>query len=448
MLLSRRALLGSAFAAIFAGPARADGFRVVTVRQTSLRLAPAPAAETIAYGFDGLVPGPLLRCKLGEALNIRIVNHTDESLSFACQGMRLDNAMDGVAGLTQPPILPGQSFDYRINPPSSGFFFYRSQVAPRGSDEVRIGLYGPIIVDEPRPPAVDRDLIVLIADWQMGARGLFQGTFAPSAGGDATQTLTSVNSNPLPMTEALAPGARIRLRLLNAASTRIMFIAFSGIKPMVLAIDSAPCADFAPLQNLLPIGPGARFDMMFDLPTVPSMQAELVLRGPGTDQPLLIFKSDGSKPLGGKAPISSLPPDPLLPVAINLKAARKLDLVIDGGAPNAAPSDPPDPFRLNGLPAEEFGQKPFFSVARGTPVTLGLVNRTAFVQQFHMHGHHLRVLHDLDDGWDPYWRDNVVVPVGRTKHVAFLADNPGKWAIECLPLYRQSSELVTWFEVR
>ncbi len=84
---------------------------------------------------------------------------------------------------------------------------------------------------------------------------------------------------------------------------------------------------------------------------------------------------------------------------------------------------------------------------RGTPVTLGLVNKTTFAQQIHVHGHHLRLLHDLDDGWEPYWRDTAIVPAQRTKHVAFVADNPGKWAIECLPLDLQSTELVTWFEV-
>ena len=47
----------------------------------------------------------------------------------------------------------------------------------------------------------------------------------------------------------------------------------------------------------------------------------------------------------------------------------------------------------------------------------------------HVHGHAMRLLHDLDDGWEPYWRNGVIVPAGKTKHVAFIADAPGKWAI-------------------
>jgi FtsP/CotA-like multicopper oxidase with cupredoxin domain len=80
-------------------------------------------------------------------------------------------------------------------------------------------------------------------------------------------------------------------------------------------------------------------------------------------------------------------------------------------------------------------------------VTLGFVNHTAFVQQMHVHGHAMRLLHDLDDGWEPYWRDAVLVPEGKTKHAAFVADNPGKWAIECLIAGRQATGMATWFQV-
>ena len=78
-------------------------------------------------------------------------------------------------------------------------------------------------------------------------------------------------------------------------------------------------------------------------------------------------------------------------------------------------------------------------------MTLALVNRSSVVQQIHVHGHAMRLLHDLDDGWEPYWRDSVLVAPGKTKHVAFIADNPGKWVIESLIPDRQG--LSTWFLV-
>ena len=81
-------------------------------------------------------------------------------------------------------------------------------------------------------------------------------------------------------------------------------------------------------------------------------------------------------------------------------------------------------------------------------MTLAFVNKSELVQQMHVHGHVFRVLHDLDDGWDPYWRDSILIGPGKTKHVAFIADNPGKWAVESLVLDRQVTGLAGWFEVR
>jgi FtsP/CotA-like multicopper oxidase with cupredoxin domain len=456
--MTRRVLLGSALAGFVSLPARAAGVRIVTARRARLRLLPEPAAETEISGFDGQVPGPLFRGKKGEEVTIQLVNRLDGPLTLACQGLQLDNAMDGVAGLTQAPILPGQSFDYRINTQEAGFYFYRSLVVPKAGDELRQGLYGAFIVDEAEPPATDRDIVLILADWQLDDRAqISPGSAAfsvpassapkPGTSGGTASMLTTVNSKPAPLTEILPPSTRVRLRLLNGVSTRIMFVAFDQLKPMVVAIDSAPCEAFEPLQNMLPIGPGARFDVMFDLPAEAGVDAVLLLRSAEEpDQPLLIFKTEGQR-RKDLPPIASLPPNPLLPAAINLKASRKLDLAIDGGPKIPAAADPPEPFRLGGLPAKDFSEKPLFSVVRGMPVTLGLVNKTAFAQQIHVHGFHLRLLHDLDDGWEPYWRDSVIVPAGRTKHVAFVADNPGKWAIECLPLGLQSAELVTWFEV-
>ena len=424
-----------------------------------MRLLPGPAAETAVCGFDGQVPGPLLRWRTGEDVKLRLANQLDGPLTFACQGLRLDNAMDGVAGLTQAAIMPGQSFDYRIVAREPGFYFYRSLVAPQACDQLRQGLYGALIVDEAEPPPTDRDIVVILADWQLDDRAQISsgsvGPSEPASGATKSDTsrsagvrrLTSVNSKLMPLIEVLAPRARVRLRLLNAVSARVMFVGFDGLRPTVLAIDSAPCEAFAPLQNMLPIGPGARFDVMVDLPAAAGREARLVLHATeGPDQPLLVFKTEG-EPRRDMPPIASLPPNPLLPLAINLKASRKLDLTIDGGPKMPAAADPPEPFRLDGAAADDFGRKPLFSVRRGTPVTLGFVNKTLFAAQIRVHGHHLRLLHDQDDGWEPYWRDSVIVPEQRTKHVAFVADNPGKWAIECLPLSPQATELVTWFEV-
>ena len=60
-----------------------------------------------------------------------------------------------------------------------------------------------------------------------------------------------------------------------------------------------------------------------------------------------------------------------------------------------------------------------------------LPNRTALRTCVHLHGHAVRLLDNLDDGWKPFWLDTVLVAPQQTARIAFVADNPGKWLIHC-----------------
>ncbi|MCL2385124.1 MAG: multicopper oxidase domain-containing protein, partial [Alphaproteobacteria bacterium] len=170
----------------------------------------------------------------------------------------------------------------------------------------------------------------------------------------------------------------------------------------------------------------------------------------GKDRALLQFNTQGEK-RGTLPPIGPLVPNPLLPKAIKLEAAHRADLLIEAVDPPQAPSgqgeNPPLAWKLNGAAISGFAASPLFSVKRGTPVVLTFINHSGVIQAMRVHGHVLRLLHDLDDGWDPYWRDAVLIAAGRTKHVAFIADNPGKWALEASIAGRQASGLASWFQV-
>jgi FtsP/CotA-like multicopper oxidase with cupredoxin domain len=127
----------------------------------------------------------------------------------------------------------------------------------------------------------------------------------------------------------------------------------------------------------------------------------------------------------------------LLPEQIALQRATRRDLTLER-APN-------DGWLVNGAPADIFAPTPLFSVKKGTPVALGFINKTGRPQLLHPHGHVMRHIHLYDDGWDPYWRDTIIVPEGRTMRVAFVADNPGRWAIAG-GMDRRDGPLL-WFEV-
>jgi FtsP/CotA-like multicopper oxidase with cupredoxin domain len=457
---TRRTLLGGAAATLLPIPARAqsaakpaesvtpEGMRILEARKSNQPILPNPAGETDIWGYDGRVPGPVLRAKVGEDVAVRLVNKLDQPTSLHWHGVRIDNVMEGVVGLTQKPVMPGASFDYRFKVPDSGLYLYRPYVAPFTSEQVARGLYGILIVDEPSPPQVDRDFALLIDDWRLDEQRMLIKDFGNPAdvgGAGRIGSLVTANTQVTPITEPFAPGSRIRLRLVNVANARFMFITFEGFKPLIMAIDGQPCDPFEPVRRTIPVGPGARFDLMFDLPDSESESAKIILRGMNeADRDLCVFKTQGTK-RPARQPIASLPLNPLLPAEIRLAEAKKVDIIVEGGSARVSPGAK-TLWTLNGQPGG-FDGKPLFSVKRGAPVSLGFINKTLITQNMRVHGHVVRLLHDLDDGWEPYWRNAVIVAEGRAKHVAFVADNPGKWTVNCDVVEHQISGLCGWFEV-
>ena len=455
MTMTRRDLVAAAL--LLPAGARAQtpepAFRVLEAREGALRLLSEPSAMTPVLGFDGQVAGPLLRVKHGEELRLRLVNRLTRPTAIHWHGVRNLNAMDGVAGLTQPPVAPGASFDYRFTPPDAGLYWYRASDWPDAAEQKGRGLYGVLIVDEVEPPPVDHEILLVLDDWRLDEKGAVAPDFLAAAdvtGEGRVGQFITVNSKSAPETATFAPGARVRLRFLNACNARLAGIVFENLDPMVVGIDGQPCDAFAPIRNTVPAGPGSRFDLLFDLPREAGKEARVMLRGGGLradaggepDRPMLTIRTDGEA-FPARPAIKGPALNPRLPAEVKLQNAKRLDLNIDAGASK----NPREAWTINGV-AGSPTVKPLFSIPRGQPVTLGFVNRTQVAQTMHAHGFHMRVLHLLDDGWEPYWRDAVIIPPGRTVRVAFVADNPGKWLIESTILEHAMSGAMAWFEVK
>ena len=434
-----------------AGPS--DGWRELTAAPTSLRLRPDAATAAAAWAFDGQVPGATLRVPHGEQVRVRLHNRTERPLSLHWQGVRNVNAMDGVGGLTQQPVAPGESFDYRFTPPDAGTFLVRPLVIGGSSEPAERGLSALLVVEERQPPKIDHEFALLVDDWRLGEDGAlapFGDPVEAAAAGRLGNWLT-VNGRGVPHEIKVAPGARVRLRLANGCNARSLRIRFDDIKAYVAAVDGQPTDTFEPLRATLPLAPGGRYDLLFDVPANAGARATvLALLGPGI--PLVVFVTEGEAARSAPSPMAALGENKQLPRQIRLQNALRRDVVIQGGANAGAGGQPVytgDPKRIwtiNGAPGSA-GGPPLFTVKRGAPVVLSLKNQTPVVQSLHVHGHAMRLLHVADDGWDPYWLDTVQVPENRTLLIAFVADNPGKWVLGSSVLERFDTGLWTWFEV-
>ena len=277
--LSRRCVLVGAAAAAtgFGLPPGAgaqpasDGFQQLRARLLRADRERKSIASTL--GYDGVVPGPTLRAKRGEELRVRLVNDLAAPTSVHWHGIRLPNAMDGVPPLTQPPVAPGTSFEYRFRPPDAGTFWYH---APGGPD-LDQGLHGALIVEEAEPVQVDRDLVLVL------------GTPGP---GDGSLPLVLVNGSAR-ADVAVKSGERLRLRLINATAARGLAVRLEGHTPWVMAIDGQPAEPLVARDGRLGLGPGGRVDLFVDTLRDPGSIAQIVAGN--RDEPIarLVYERGG-----------------------------------------------------------------------------------------------------------------------------------------------------------
>ncbi|MBV9288144.1 MAG: multicopper oxidase family protein [Hyphomicrobiales bacterium] len=451
MTPTRRAFLGAGLTAAAWTLARAraeaaapekDGFRLFEAAPSRLELAPPPADPAMTLSYAGETPGPLLRLKRGEEVRLRLVNRLSEPTTLSFPGLRGANGSAGLGGLTGPRIAPGGSADIRLVPPDSGFNVYLPHCGGSDAAQQGRGLFGPIVVEEAEKLDADEDFVVVLSDWSLDDKGQIRDDFSDPAlarGAGRKGGLVFANGGAAPLMLKARPGARVRLRLGNAATARLTNVAIDGAKALIVAVDGQPSEPFEPLRNQFPMGPGARFELMFELPRDAGPAVRFVLRSDGApDLPFVTIAAEG-EPVAERSLPPRLPANPALPTEIALEAARSFTFAVTGGG--AAP------FALNGVTFTDWAPKPAAAIARGAPTVFAFANKTGVVQAMRLGGHVGRLLHSMDDGWEPYWRDTILIQPGRTLHVAFVADNPGKWPIESAIPEHRAAGVGAWFQV-
>ena len=403
------------------GPGDGEGIRVIRARPGKASLRGAGAGATDIWGYDGGSPGPLLRVKRGTEVTVRLINDLPEPTSVHWHGVHTPNAMDGVPGLTQPPIAPAASFDYRFTPPDAGTFWYHP---PRDfAGQLGRGLAGALVVEEAAPVDVDRDVALALSDWRLAGDGAID----PGSGPQPPH----LTANGTPQLDiAVTAHERLRLRLLNATVARALVVRIERHQAMVMAIDGEPADPFAARGGRVALGPGNRVDLFIDATLAPGESAAIAVEAAGKETALarLVYAAAPPARPAPRPDPAPLPDNPL-PRTIDLARALKVDVPVRSDMSAAA---------ANG--------RPLFSLKRGRAVMLGLLNRADAAMAVHVHGHHFRLLDRLDDGWKPFWLDTLLIPAGQNDHVAFVADNPGKWQIDAQPLGPGGGS-PGWFEV-
>jgi hypothetical protein len=268
-------------------------------REMMWELAPGKVIKAMAY--NGQIPGPEIRLTEGERVRITLQNALSEPTTIHWHGVDVPNAMDGVPGITQQPVQPGEAFVYEFEARPAGTRWYHTHFqSPRQFD---LGLYAPLIIEpaQPDPFPFDREYTLVLDDWATGTaravastregtagrrsgmggmmRGLMggqmgrmmegmmgRGEMGGMMGGGQTvayDTMT-INGKAYPATEPVMvhKGERVRLRLINASADHTHVIRLAGHRLQVTHTDGNPLVEPVEVDGI-PIAPGERYDLQF-----------------------------------------------------------------------------------------------------------------------------------------------------------------------------------------
>ncbi|KAH8646335.1 laccase-1 [Xylariales sp. PMI_506] len=225
--------------------------------------------------FNGTVPGPLLTADWGDTLTVHVTNNLiDNGTTVHWHGIRQLNSseMDGVPGVTQCPIAPGDTFTYSFRLRQYGTTWYHSHFTLQYGD----GLFGPLTINGPASADYDEDLgTVFLQDWShIPAFTLWGG----SPGTPFTLDNTLINgTNTFTDTDgtvtgskfelAFEQGKKYRVRLINVALDGIFDFHIDGHNFTIIATDLVPVQPFE--VDHIQIHIGQRYDLIIEANATP-----------------------------------------------------------------------------------------------------------------------------------------------------------------------------------
>lgn len=401
-----------------------------------------PGTTTPVWAYNGSLPGPLIRARVGDRLIVHFTNNLPEATTIHWHGVRVPNNMDGAPGLTQNPVEPGETFTYDFVLEDAGTFWYHPHL--NSAAQVQRGLYGAIVVEDPSEPAIPGDeLVLVLSDMGLNDDGSFQeadrgGTFGVLFGREGDTIL--VNGKIAPTVKVRA-GVQQRWRIVDAAITRYFPIALRGHSWIRVGGDGGLMERPEELPRMV-MAPGERIDVVFTPEGEPGSEGELAW--------LPVDRGWGTAVGGRRVPYLKVrtvdePAVEPLPVPQQLRTIEPIDLTdavekiveltIMGGD---------DPVQMMGINGEAHTHQLESQV--GATEIWTIDNTSDFDHPFHLHGYFFQV---LDDSRIPEWKDTVNVPDHTKLRIAVrFDDRPGMWMLHCHILDHQEAGMMASLLIR
>lgn len=411
----------------------------VLLRADESTVSIANDVSTVVWAYNESVPGPTIRIARGDTLRATLQNDLSQPTTIHWHGVRVPNSMDGVPGLTQEPVMPGEFFVYEFTPPDAGTFWFHPHV--RSSEQVEHGLYGVLIVEDEHVTPYTQDIVWVVDDWSLGEDGQlypFYNTRHDLVHDGRWGNVITVNGQSNEIIRA-APGERIRLRLVNTSNGRVYAPEFASLRADIIAVDGMPLTKPMPAAGF-EIAPGNRIDVDITIPTEVSA-SQYVINDRYTRQVnrlgVVEVQGESIMPSVFPLPLAKHFPDwssvdPLTPVTEYIMKAGV-------GGPLGISWTLNDQVFSDSVPT---------SLARNTFSILRFTNESSRLHPMHLHGQFFTVI--ARNGLpvdEKFWRDTVLVHGNETVDVAMVPTELGTWALHCHILEHAEAGMMTTIEV-
>lgn len=219
----------------------------------------APGMTIKAWGYNGRTPGPTIEAVEGDRVRFLVTNGLSEGTAVHWHGILLPSGMDGVQGINQRSIPPGDTFKYEFTLRQHGTHMYHSH----GDEMVQMGLgvMGFFIIHpRERSPKIDRDYAIFLNEWAVPV-----GASRPDPMVMNDFNLFTFNSRVYPGTAPLVarPGERVRIRVGHVGQD-FHAIHLHGHQFPIVATDGGDVQPSAQMnETTISIGPGMTRDIEF-----------------------------------------------------------------------------------------------------------------------------------------------------------------------------------------
>jgi FtsP/CotA-like multicopper oxidase with cupredoxin domain len=243
-----------------------DGVKVYHLVAEPVTHEFAPGMTGECWGYNGRVHGPTIEAVEGDRVRIYVTNRLGAPTTVHWHGVLLPCGMDGVGGLTQAAIAPGETFQYEFAFRQHGTLMYHSHHDEM--TQMAMGLMGMIVVHPrlPAEPAPERDYVYMLSEWK-----LVPGTRRPDPNEMTDFNLLTLNARVFPGTEHLVAqlGERVRIRIGNLSAMDHHPIHLHGYYFTVAETDGGvipPAGRWPETTVLVPVGSTRTVELVADAP--------------------------------------------------------------------------------------------------------------------------------------------------------------------------------------